>query len=651
MDESEKRIMNNKIVVKNIQSTNMCEPKYKTERPSKRRICKKTQIRRAGITPKTAFFLSLLIIISASIYYLSYKNQNNQTTTEPYIFSYTSPESQGIENKSMKELHEMVQGFVEDELIVGAELVVIKNRNIILHETIGWKDKENETPMDKDTLFNIRSMTKPVTGTAIQLLIDENHLSLDTKVSEYITGFDNEISGNITIEQLLTHHSGLPLTVMTAIDEYDTLQSLANATGVIGPQFTPGEKFWYSDAGTEVLGAIVELESGQTLDAFVTERILVPLGLNNTFYYYNDTLDDPRATHIANLYVGGVGEWNKFWSPSETFYPFVMGSQGLYGTPLDYARFLAMWLDKGWIGETCFLSSEAINRTLTPVSKMSTLGSDMPYPEGFYKLEAYYGQMSILFSDCTSGTPSVKVLGHSGSDGTYAWAWPDLDLIALYFTQSRGSTTGIKLESKIDELLIHPELEELNNLAREKYAKYLGSYTANFGPFRNAEFNVTVQNGGLAVDIPNQLVFELEEDEVNGKWRFKIMQEVSISFLLDEEEVSAMMLNQSGMVFELPKGSASAEEVYPTDLDQYLGVYETEDPNITMKVVIHEGMLALDIPGQPIQLDLFPPDEDGMWYLRVNPAIAVSFIKVDNEIESIVLHLPDGTKYTRNRLE
>jgi hypothetical protein len=309
-----------------------------------------------------------------------------------------------------------------------------------------------------------------------------------------------------------------------------------------------------------------------------------------------------------------------------------------------------MWIDDGMVGETRFLSSEAIDRTLTPVSKMSTLGSDMPYPEGFYKLDAYYGQMAILFSDCTSGTPVVKVVGHSGSDGTYAWAWPDLDLIILYFTQSRGSSTGIKLESKIDELLIHPELKELNNLVLEKHGKYLGKYTANFGPFRNTEFTVTVQNGGLAVDIPNQLVFELEEEEGYGRWRFKIMQEVSISFVLEGEEVTAMVLNQSGMVFELPKGSAPTEEIYPSDMDKYIGVYETEDPDITMKVVIHEGMLALDIPGQPMELDLFPPDENGLWSLRINPSTAVSFMEQDNEVESIVFHLPDGTKLMRKKL-
>jgi hypothetical protein len=372
--------------------------------------------------------------------------------------------------------------------------------------------------------------------------------------------------------------------------------------------------------------------------------------MKDSFYYYNGTLDDSRATRIANLYVGGVGEWNCFWSPGETFYPFVMGSQGLYSTPLDYARFLVMWLDNGMVGETQFISEEAIERTLTPVSKMSTLGSDMSYPEGFYKLEAYYGQTSILYMENSDGLPKVKVIGHSGSDGTYAWAWPEEDLIILYFTQSRGSATGIKLETKIDELLIHPEITELNDIAREKYDKYLGTYLANFGPFRNSEFTVTIQNGGLAVDIPNQLVFELVEED-DELWRFKLMNEVLISFKVDDDKVSSMFLNQSGIVFELPRGTTSTSEIYPTDMDKYLGVYETEDPNVTMSVVIHEGMLALDIPGQPIVLDLYPPDEDGLWSLRINPATAVSFIENEGKIESIVFHIPDGTQYTRKKLE
>lgn len=602
--------------------------------------------------PLPVIGIGLLIIALVAVPFIE-QYQTYLPTSEVPVFSYASPESQGMSAELVAELADAVQSYFDEEQIVGAELVVIKNRKIVLHEVVGWNDRENETPMEKNTLFNIRSMTKPVTGAAIQILIDEGRLRLDTRAAEYLPGFDNENSKNITIEQLLTHRSGLPLSIITSADEYETLISMANASGMIGPEFPPGSKFWYSDTGTEVLGAIVEIETGMPLDTFVTENILEPLTMNGSFYYHPTTLNNSRRDRIPVLYVGGIGEWMRAWSSEAPLYPFTFGSQSLYSTPIDYARFLAMLMDDGRVGERQLLSPEAVSRILTPVSKMSTLGSDAPYPTSFYDLDAYYGQMAILFSNNTTGTPKVEVIGHSGSDGTYAWAWPESDLIILYFTQSRGSTSGIKLESKIDELLIHPELEEVNSQTRERYARYLGSYTANFGPFRNSEFIVTVQNGRLSVDIPNQLVYELEEPDEEGIWYFRISDEIAISFELDEGgNVTAMNLYQAGYVFEIPRGSPSQEEVYPEDMEKYVGAYETEDPEITMQMVIVEGKLALDIPGQPVPLELYPPDGEGRWYIRINPTVSVSFNEAeDGRVASLVLHLPDGTSYLRQRLD
>ena len=598
--------------------------------------------------PKQVKYSIVIIIGIAAIYYgLEYLQTDRQTVTQPY-FSYASPESVGLSNESINGLMEEVKTYVDDEMIVGAELVVIKDRKIILHECSGWRDKENEIPIERNTIFNIRSMTKPVTGAAIQILIDEGKLKLDDKASNFLPGFNNAKSGNITIEQLLSHRSGLPLSILTSTDEYESLLKLANAEGEVGPSFSPGTKFWYSDAGAEALGAIVEVLSGSSLDLFVTQRLLEPLNMNSSYYYHFGTLNDSRRDNIADLYLGGVGEWVKIWSPTEPLYPYALGSQGIYSTPLDYARFLGMLMDGGQVDGVQVLSVEAVERILTPVVEMSSLGSDMAYPEGFYNLKAYYGQMAILYSN--SSDSKVEVFGHSGSDGTYAWVWPSRNLMILFFTQSRGGSIGINLEAKIDELLIHPEISELNDRAAEEYASYLGSYTANFGPFRNPEFTVTVQNGVLAVDIPNQLTFELVNDEP-GKWHFKLMEEVSITFESEAEGVTAMMLNQSGAVFRLPKGEAPVEEIYPTDLDKYLGTYETEDPNITMNVVLHEGVLALDIPGQPTVLDLYPPDEQGLWYIRLSSSTAVSFTESeDGDITAINFHLPDGTTFTRKRL-
>jgi CubicO group peptidase (beta-lactamase class C family) len=593
----------------------------------------------------------LLLIIGIGVVNEITESEQPQGPDEEAEFSYASPASQGLSNESVAELTEIVRGYFEDEQIVGAELVVIKNRRIVLHEVVGWKDRENEVPMERNSLFNIRSMTKPLTGAAIQILIDEGSLDLDSRAAEYIPGFDNDNSRNITVEQMLSHMSGLPLSIMYTVDQYETLLSLANATGVIGPEFEPGSKFWYSDAGTEVLGAIIEVETGMALDAFVTERVLEPLGMNVSFYYHPGTLNDSRRELIPVLYVGGEGEWVRVWSPEEPLYTFAMGSQGVYGTAVDYARFLAMWMDGGQMEGRRLLSQEAVDRTLTPVTKMSSLGSDMPYPTGFYELEAYYGQMAILFSVGAGEEP--EVIGHSGSDGTYAWAWPERDLMILYFTQSRGSTSGIKLESRIDELLIHPELAEINAQARERYAGYLGAYTANFGPFRNTEFTVTVQNGRLAVDIPNQIVFELEEPDEEGLRRFRIMPQIAVSFKVDEGgNATSMLLHEAGHVDELTRGPPAQEEAYPEDMERYVGRYQTEDPNVTMGVVIVGGRLALDIPGQPMALELYPPDEGGLWYMRVNPTVAVSFNETeDGGVDSLNLHLPDGTTYTRKRID
>jgi CubicO group peptidase (beta-lactamase class C family) len=599
----------------------------------------------------TVSLLLIIIGISTINWYQYYNPQ--EITPEPSMFSYASPESQGISSESVRELTGAVRSYIDEERVVGAELVIIKNRKIILHEALGWSDKEKQIPMEKNTLFNIRSMTKPITGTAIQILIDEGRLSLESKASEYLTGFDNEASVNITIEQLLTHHSGLPLSIITSTDEYDSLIELANETGKIGPQFEPGSKFWYSDAGTEVLGAVIEIEMGTSLDVFVNEEILEPLKMNNSFYFIPVSQNDSLREQVNPLYFGGIGEWMKIWEPEEPLYPFAFGSQSIYSTTLDYAHFLAMLLDNGTYMDKQIISSDAVTRMLTPVSKMSTLGSDMSYPEGFYNIEAYYGQMAIVYRDETGDNQDVRIIGHSGSDGTWAWAWPERDLIILYFTQSRGGNSGIRLESKIDEIFIHPELVEVNSKAREEYSQYLGSYTANFGPFRNAEFVVLVQNGALALDVPNQLIFELNEPDDEGKWRFKLMDQLSISFERDDEgNVTRLMLYEGEYTYELVRGKPSEVDIYPADMEKYIGTYETEDTNITMKVLIVNERLALDIPGQPNTLELYPPDEEGKWYLRLNPSIAISFNENEaGEIESLNLHLPDGSTYTRRRLE
>jgi len=94
----------------------------------------------------------------------------------------------------------------------------------------------------------------------VQLLIDRGQLSLDDSVSKYLSGFDNDKSRRITLRQIVSHRSGLPVTIIEQrIDQYSSLREQANAAGERGPQFPPGSKRWCSDIGTDVAAAVVEL--------------------------------------------------------------------------------------------------------------------------------------------------------------------------------------------------------------------------------------------------------------------------------------------------------------------------------------------------------------------------------------------------------
>src|SRR5262245_28890767 len=226
-------------------------------------------------------------------------------------------------------------------------------------------------------------MTKPLSGVAVHMLAEAGKLRLDDPVKKYLPGFDNDKSRAITVEQLLQHRSGLPLTIIEQkIDEYPDLQAQANAAGEKGPQFKPGEKFWYSDAGSDAAAAVVEKVSGVTIDRFVTERILQPLGMTDSFYPAK--AEDPRKQRQASLYVGAPGKWTRFWKAGgDPMYPFAWGSQTLYSTPADYARFLTLWMDGGKVRGKQVLSKEAVTRLLTPVSLMTVLGGDALFPTGF----------------------------------------------------------------------------------------------------------------------------------------------------------------------------------------------------------------------------------------------------------------------------
>ena len=467
-------------------------------------------------------------------------------------FPADAPEEHGISTEALAELTAVIEEWVDHDLIVGGELLVIKNRRTLLHESFGWRDREAETPLGRDTIYNIRSMTKVTTGAAIQILADRGALSLDDPVEKHLAGFDNDKSRAVTIGQLLTHRGGLPLSVYNLFKPPGDLIALADEAGKRGPYFEPEEKFWYSDAGADVLGAVVQQVAGEPLDVFVRREILEPLGMSDSFWIHEGR--DP--SRVANLYAGRPGDWLRYWGPGEeSIYKYAWGSQSLFSTTRDYARFLAMYLDGGTVGERRVLSAAAVARTLTPVSVMNGLGSDEPTPTGFRGLVPHYGQMMTLHvRDEEDVAPRVEILGHSGSDGTNAWAWPKHDLIILFFTQSRGGPAAILIESWLEARLLPPVSR---GDSPEPFAPYLGVWVPEAKPDESPRFTLFVQNERLTLHMDGDpFSFELDPPDEDGVWRSWLVPYLGVSFALAEDGVAdTMVLHEKDELTPLRRAS------------------------------------------------------------------------------------------------
>ncbi|MGV3615201.1 MAG: serine hydrolase domain-containing protein [Fimbriimonas sp.] len=450
----------------------------------------------------------------------------------------------------MQALDQTVARYVQEGSMVGAELLVIKNRKTVLHRAYGFRDVEAREKMEVGTIFNIRSMTKSFTGAALQMLIEEGKVAIDDPVSKYLSEFDTDDARSITVRQLLTHRSGLPLSVIVSLNQYKDLKEVVAAVAAAKLRFKPGEEFFYSDAGTEAVAALVERVSGRPIDAFVKERLLQPLGMSDTFYVW----DEAKKDRLASLYVGSRGKWTRIWDAKKPFYPFALGSQSAYGTLEDYAKFLAMWMDNGMSYGKRLLSPSTLKRGLAPVSEMLAMGSSRKVPTGFFGLSSHYGEMAQVWlkEPVTKGARPV-VIGHTGSDGTLGLAWPAEDLIVCFFSQSRGASGLLRIETVIDATLRGKDTVPTPQALKP----YLGTYLANFEGHQNEEFRVQFVNGKLALEIPSQLTFALEGPDRNGRWIFVGGGKQTVSFSDPKEGRSETMTIHVGTKeIELPRAKA-----------------------------------------------------------------------------------------------
>ena len=385
-------------------------------------------------------------------------------------FSQSSPEDVGMSSERLRHVVNTVQEWVNNDEIVGAIMLVIRHDKVVLHEAVGWSDREKNIPMEVGTIVQMRSMTKPLTGTAVLMLMEEGRLLLDDKVSRYLPSFDNPRSKDITIYQLLTHTSGLPgdLRVSSLFSQrkrYASLREDVDQLGRMGPLLEPGTDFQYSDRGSRVLGALVEEISGMPADEFIQKRILDPLQMKDSFFNHTRP-EDQRRSRIATAYraralgalieeregiapkgfsPGEPGNWDRRFDNSEfPLAQYFWPSAGLLSTAMDYAKFMSMMLHGGRFGARQLLSPAAVKLATSPHSAYVYDAASLFVLRNQRETWRFYGLHWRVLTDkyrLIPGLASSGSFGHGGVLGTHAWADPQQDLIFIYLTQSQGHQT------------------------------------------------------------------------------------------------------------------------------------------------------------------------------------------------------------------
>jgi CubicO group peptidase (beta-lactamase class C family) len=431
--------------------------------------------------------------------------------------------------ESLRELADGVRKIVEDDEAVGAEVLILHRSKSVLHEVYGFSDLDRRTPLKPSTIACIRSMTKPLVGTAIQMLVDEGKLSLAEPASKYLPAFNNEKSRAITIEQLLTHSAGFPLTrINKQLTAYSGQREVADQAGQLGPDGPPGQ-FRYSDCDSETLAAIVSAASGEPADRFLLKRILVPLAMKDTFLVLKEHA--PDRSRVSSNHAGSPGMWHKYWDHEDKpFFPFFLGAASAYSTAEDYAKFLGLWFNRGQVQGKQLLSQAAIDRALKPAFAMLTPGTNLPYPTGLKPLRPNYGQHWMIYLEPDSKAPegSLPVFGHGGSDGTLALVFPKQELVAFYFTQSRGGMSTFRFEELLAPLVGLGKLDARPRVPVEELRRYVASYREAGGKDRAW---VTVQGQRLRLELPKSGALLLRWPDASGRWEFGEAQPgISVSF-------------------------------------------------------------------------------------------------------------------------
>ena len=393
-----------------------------------------------------------------------------------------TPEDVGLSSERLERLTAALQGYVDEGRLPGAVALVARRGRIAYLEAVGYRDIESDAPMTPDAIFRIASQTKALASTGVMLLQEDGKLLITDPVGKHLPEFlettvaeRNDEGGYdvvpskrpITIRDLLTHTAGISYGSGPAADQWYT-------AGITGWYFAdrdepvgavmarlaelpldahPGES-WIYGYNTDILGAMIEKISGQTLGEFLGERLLGPLGLDDTHFFLPEDKVDRLATVYSSGDEGGldrapdpghmVGQGAYVEGPRKSF----SAGAGLLSTATDYATFLQTMLNGG-----TFDGRRVLSRKTVESMTVDHLGG-IPFRPG----QGFGLGFSVVEDPAALGLPaSVGEFGWGGAYHSTYWVDPAEELVVVYLTQlipARDIDDHGKLRTLIHQAII-----------------------------------------------------------------------------------------------------------------------------------------------------------------------------------------------------
>jgi CubicO group peptidase (beta-lactamase class C family) len=378
------------------------------------------------------------------------------------------PADVGLSAEKLKRVHDLVQAAIDKNQSPGVVLLIGRHGKIADLEALGQMDRESKKPMRPDAIFRIYSMTKPITTVGALILVDRGLLSLDDPISKFIPEFATTqvydagaharvpAKTPITVRDLMRHTSGFTYGIpgggpvdQIYIDSHleegrDALPAFVHQLAGLPLVSQPGTNFNYS-VSTDVLGRIIEIVSGQTLDTFLRNNIFRPLGMRDTDFEVNRKNLDRLATSYWRVRDGLLAPTDVPQKTRLINRPvFLAGGGGLVSTARDYARFCQMLLDNGTLGRVRILKPQ----TVSAMTSNQLPPSALPMSLGGFKVPGLgFGLgVSVRLRDGSSETdPARGEYGWSGSASTFFWVDPASDLYVIVLQQVEPINIGLQL--------------------------------------------------------------------------------------------------------------------------------------------------------------------------------------------------------------